>query len=260
MLNINEKGMIYGEEIHRAIESKLKRFDLWLKQAMENADLQEGKDFCRILHKSTGGRPRTQYEFTIDAAKEICLLERNEKGKQIRRWLIEIGNKRENLEYLNAKEIAFSYNVINALKYIDNQKQAYTYHRDSYVKKEGDSQWVYADFARYRANIVGWDKESVNNALNKYLDNHSGHNRTRLKSKSMTEKLCVIDINEAIRVAVLDILYGNGSNEDMAHKFANIIKEISREMNIEPLRKNETNLFQAQEQVCLSEIKMKKLG
>jgi anti-repressor protein len=88
MIEINERGKIFGEEIHKSIESKLADYSIWVKRKIEYADLIEGIDFTTILLQSTGGRPKKEYEFTIDAAKEICLLEKNKKGKEIRRWLI----------------------------------------------------------------------------------------------------------------------------------------------------------------------------
>jgi len=106
MLQINERNRVYGEDIHLAIESKNKNYRDWLNDKIQYADLKEEKDFFAILLKSSGGRPKTQYEFTLDAAKEICLLEKNEKAKQIRRWLIDLSNKAENLELITVKQAA----------------------------------------------------------------------------------------------------------------------------------------------------------
>lgn len=254
MLTINENNRIYGEEIHLKIESKNSNYTNWLARAIEYADLKENRDFFTKLLKSTGGRPKTQFEFTIEAAKEICLLERNEKGKQIRRWLIDLSSKKDNLELITVKQAAFAVKVINALKYIENQKEAYSIHQKSYVEKEGMSKYIYAEFAKYRAKITGWDKEKVNKALDDYLLTHAGFNKHKLMLKSMSEKLSVIDINEAIRIAVLDILFSRGTDEEISYKFANLVKEMSKELNVEPLKNNETNLFQKKENIELHNI------
>ena len=39
----------------------------------------EGEDFCSFLSESTGGRPAQDAVLTIDMAKEICMIQRNEK-------------------------------------------------------------------------------------------------------------------------------------------------------------------------------------
>jgi anti-repressor protein len=84
MLKINANNRVSGLEIHKTIESKNKRFDIWVKRVIEYADLQANIDFSTKVYESTGVRPFTDYEFTIDAAKEICLLEKNQKGKQMK--------------------------------------------------------------------------------------------------------------------------------------------------------------------------------
>ncbi|MGR4068273.1 antA/AntB antirepressor family protein [Billgrantia sp. C5P2] len=45
----------------------------------------EGQDFCSELSKTpNGGRPSKEYHLSLDMAKELSMVERNEKGKQAR--------------------------------------------------------------------------------------------------------------------------------------------------------------------------------
>jgi phage anti-repressor protein len=250
MLEINERNRVFGEEIHKSIESKNNNYRQWLNDKLEYADLQEGKDFFTILLKSSGGRPKTQYEFTLDAAKEICLLERNEKAKNIRRWLIDLSNKKDNLELITVKQAAFAVKVINCLKYIENQKEALSLHKSTYLadRNVNDNKYIYAEFAKYRSNIVGWDKAKTDEALNKFLlENPSYSNK--LKHSDMQTKLSVIDTGEAIRIAVLDILYAKHESENMAVNFANMCKRLSKEMEIKPEKNNTENLFRVKENI-----------
>jgi phage anti-repressor protein len=253
MLKINENNKIDSRDIYEFVEVRTYYYD-WLHRCIDYADLQEGTDFNSKLSKSTGGRPKKVYEFTIDAAKEMCIVSATPRAKELRRWLIGLSEQRESLELVTAKEAAFAFKVINALKYIDNQKEAYAMHRDSYVEKEGVNKYVYSDFAKYRAKIIGWDRQSVDKALHDYLMNHAGHNKNKLYKKSMSEKLSVMDISEAIRVAVLDILFSKGSENEIAVKFANFVKEVSKELDVQPLSKNETNLFQIQEHADINKL------
>ena len=204
------------------------------------------------MDKSTGGRPSVDYEFTLDAAKEICLLERNEKGKQIRKWLIEISKQRDNLELVTVKEAAFAFKVVNCLRYIENQKEAYSIHKNSFVEENNDKinpKYIYAEFAKYRAKITGWDKERTDKAINEYLNEHSGYNRTKLLKNDMPTKLSVMDIGEAIRVAVLDILYSKNEDSTLAENFSILCKNLAKEMEIQPDKQNSKNLFRDKEQI-----------
>ena len=57
------------------------RYNDWFKRMAEYAFV-EGTDFYSILSKtSDGGRPATDHQLTIEMAKEIAMLQRNEKRK-----------------------------------------------------------------------------------------------------------------------------------------------------------------------------------
>ena len=46
-------------------------------------------DFCTVLSESSGGRPSTEYHVSIDMAKELSMVERNAKGKEVRQYFIQ---------------------------------------------------------------------------------------------------------------------------------------------------------------------------
>ena len=60
-----------------------------MKERIEEYGFEEGKDFSPISGKSTGGRPSKDYRISLDMAKELAMVERNEKGRIIRRYFIE---------------------------------------------------------------------------------------------------------------------------------------------------------------------------
>ncbi|WP_329602517.1 antA/AntB antirepressor family protein [Enterocloster hominis (ex Hitch et al. 2024)] len=60
---------------------------------MERIDSVEDADFTTILSKSTGGRPKQEYIIKLATAKEMAMLEHNQKGKQVRRYFIRVEEK-----------------------------------------------------------------------------------------------------------------------------------------------------------------------
>lgn len=63
------------------------RFDQWIRRRIEEYGFADGEDFCTVLCK-TRGRPATDYHLALDMAKELAMIENNEIGRNIRRYLI----------------------------------------------------------------------------------------------------------------------------------------------------------------------------
>ena len=82
----SENPTVSGRELHAALEIET-RYNDWFLRMCEYG-FQEGKDFCSILSKSSGGRPGADHAVTIPMAKELCMLQRTEKGKQCRAYFI----------------------------------------------------------------------------------------------------------------------------------------------------------------------------
>lgn len=84
----NGKKAVNARELHVFLESK-QEFANWIKNRIEKYGLIENYDFLIILSKTPNGRPLTEYALTIDAAKELSMVEGNAKGKQARQYFIE---------------------------------------------------------------------------------------------------------------------------------------------------------------------------
>lgn len=79
---------VNARELHEFLESR-QEFATWIKNRIEQYGFIDGQDFLTSLSKSSGGRPSTEYHISIDMAKELSMVERNEKGKQARQYFIE---------------------------------------------------------------------------------------------------------------------------------------------------------------------------
>lgn len=73
-----------------------KVFGAWIIQMIDYG-FEENTDYFEYFPKkektSKGGRPRKDYALTIDTAKEICMIQRNDKGRQARKYFIECEKK-----------------------------------------------------------------------------------------------------------------------------------------------------------------------
>lgn len=84
----NDNPTVLARDLHEALEVKTSYKD-WFPRMCEYG-FQEGKDFCSFLSESTGGRRAADHQITLSMAKELCMLQRSEKGKQFRQYFISI--------------------------------------------------------------------------------------------------------------------------------------------------------------------------
>src|SRR5699024_858985 len=81
------------------------RFSQWIQRRIKKYGFVEDLDFCTILCK-TSGRPRTDYILKLDMAKEVAMVENNKRGRQVRRYFIEVEKRYRKMTKEEQKRIA----------------------------------------------------------------------------------------------------------------------------------------------------------
>ncbi len=76
-----------ARELHAFLESKQQYTD-WIKNRINEYGFIQDEDYI-IVTERTSGRPRKEYHITLDMGKELGMVERNERGRQIRKYFIE---------------------------------------------------------------------------------------------------------------------------------------------------------------------------
>lgn len=92
-ITTNESGnqVVSARELHKFLESK-QQFADWIKNRIDKYGFIENQDFevfQDFMNNPSGGRPLKEYALTLDMAKELAMVEGNEKGRQARRYFIE---------------------------------------------------------------------------------------------------------------------------------------------------------------------------
>lgn len=82
--------MVSGRELHQFLEVET-RYNDWFRRMCEYG-FSENVDFYSILSKTgeSGGRPSTDHQLSIPMAKELCMIQRTERGKQARQYFLAI--------------------------------------------------------------------------------------------------------------------------------------------------------------------------
>lgn len=92
--NTGEK-VVYGTELHEVLGVKTTYKD-WSVRRFNECDAVENTDYEVLLKNERnpkGGRPSLEHIIQLDIAREMAMLERNDKGKQVRRYFIEVEKK-----------------------------------------------------------------------------------------------------------------------------------------------------------------------
>lgn len=87
----NGTALCNARDLHATLENG-EHFATWIKERIEKYGFTEGEDFFGNSRK-TRGRPATDYHLTLDMAKELAMVENNDKGRQVRRYFIEVEKK-----------------------------------------------------------------------------------------------------------------------------------------------------------------------
>lgn len=117
--------VVYGTELHRILEVKSNYRD-WIKNRMNDIGAVEYEDYESFAKNLAKGRPSLEHIIKLDVAKEMAMLERNEKGKQVRRYFIRVEKKYKKSDsgiMPTGKEL-IALAVIEAQKTIAEQEQA----------------------------------------------------------------------------------------------------------------------------------------
>lgn len=88
-----------AKELHSFLEIK-RDFRKWVSYYAQTYDFTLGEDFWTkiVRNPNEGGRPEKEWSVTLDMAKELCMLAKSPKGKEARRYFIEIEKRQSKTE------------------------------------------------------------------------------------------------------------------------------------------------------------------
>lgn len=121
-----DKLTLSARELHKELNIA-GRFSRWFEQ-MSEYGFEENVDYTSVQNctevQNNGGiqvRELQDYQITLDMAKEIAMLQRNEKGKEIRKKLIELEKAWNSPEKVMARALDIAHKTIANLQ-IENEE------------------------------------------------------------------------------------------------------------------------------------------
>ena len=114
-LNENQEPVVSGRDLHKALEVKTP-YDKWFPRMAEYG-FTDGEYFSTFLSKSTGGRPRHDHVLKLDMAKEIAMIQRTDKGKEVRQYFIQVEKDFNSPEKIMARALKIADRKIIGLEH-----------------------------------------------------------------------------------------------------------------------------------------------
>ena len=113
----NDRITLSARELHEFLEIETP-FKKWFGRMAEygfsqEIDYREVMD--KIVQNPKGGRPSTDYEITLDMAKEIAMIQRSDKGKEVRQYFLELERRWNSPEAVMNRALEYSRKQVKAL-------------------------------------------------------------------------------------------------------------------------------------------------
>lgn len=96
----NGEKVVYGSELHAVLGVK-SRFNDWIRNRLNDCESIKNEDYEAVTKNLVSGGQSKEYIIKLDTAKEMAMLERNEKGKQVRRYFIQVEKKYKERSFIN---------------------------------------------------------------------------------------------------------------------------------------------------------------
>lgn len=111
-----EQPTVSARELHEALGISTK-FSMWFDRMCEYG-FSQGNEFFPKVGKTSeqGGRPSTDYEISIDMAKQICMIQRTDKGKQYREYFLSLERAWNTPEQVMARALRVADKELHRLK------------------------------------------------------------------------------------------------------------------------------------------------
>lgn len=116
-LNDNHEPVISGRQLHEALEVKTP-YSMWFDRMVEYG-FTENQDFLLnnfVKQTGRGGHNRVDHIIKLDMAKEIAMIQRTERGKQVRQYFIQVEKDFNSPEKIMARALLMADKKVHQLE------------------------------------------------------------------------------------------------------------------------------------------------
>ena len=253
----DNKQIFSARELYDFLELDKSNWKRWYeKNITDNPFAIETLDFGVFVSmtKTNEGRPTKDFWITIDFAKRLSMLVRNEKGEEIRRYFIrcedklnDIKRQKDEFELLTIEQVYFLIDLIKVFSFVTNQKAVENAHKDRFIKdyfnpdRRISIDRICQNFHIARNSVLNISPEDMRQRVLRFWDEED--RLLNLDKMRRREILAVIDKYELVQHGAYDFMASIGKPSETAIKVGEIVRKMAEKMDIEIRQKNEPDLF-----------------
>lgn len=117
-LNENQEPVVSGRQLHQVLGVKTE-YKKWFSRMTEYG-FAENEDFVKVTQKcltSSTGQNMTDHVLKLDMAKEIAMIQRTDKGKEVRQYFIQVEKDFNSPEKIMARALKIADRKIISLEH-----------------------------------------------------------------------------------------------------------------------------------------------
>lgn len=150
----NDKQLVSARDLYKGLEIKT-RFSLWVNQNFKL--FEEKQDFMSVVTTTdmpNGGTKRIQdYVLTIDMAKELCMMSKTSKGKEVRKYFIQVEKNWNNPDMIVQRALAIQNSKVQLLEHKNKLLEDKNAKQAEKIAKDADDV-VFAKAIRYSHHAI----------------------------------------------------------------------------------------------------------
>lgn len=116
-LNENQEPVVSARQLHKSLEVKT-RFSQWVEQNFKI--LEEGYDFTSVVGTTVvnngANRKLQDYVLSLDAAKNLAMVSKTDKGKEVRKYFIQVEKDFNSPEKIMARALLMADKKVHKLE------------------------------------------------------------------------------------------------------------------------------------------------
>lgn len=118
----SDRPTVSGRDLHEFLEVKTAYKD-WFPRMCEYGFVEDTdyRSFLSNRVDGKAGKPRLDHQLTIEMAKELCMLQRNEKGKQAREYFINLEKAWNTPEMIMSRALRMAEDNLKNVKLLNSK-------------------------------------------------------------------------------------------------------------------------------------------